>query len=674
MYRVALITGSRDTADSLYKQLHFFLNNKVDLHVYVVDEGFDAFSDEELFIYSSQALFDEVKTLIGVPTGKIIIGHRTINYDSLEEIVDISSGEKVLLVNDVEKSAKEVELALNALGLNQMSLEVYYPGCTIDISEYETAITPGELSLVPNHIKRTIDIGSRVFDFKTIARILTALNLLEESSVPFSKMYHEKIINIARNLSNSKSEISRLNANLSHVIESLNAGLLMVNTEHKLVFINDYMRKVLRLGTHSLEGKTVEKVVHNRKLQAFIQDRNAYEEIELTLDANTYSVSKFLLSNDHLTGITLKATSNNLNKNEINKKGYIAKYSVDDIVGSSVAIKKLKGILPKLAITEMSLLITGESGTGKELLASAVHNLSSRANAPFLAVNFSALSDELIESELFGYVEGAFTGAKKGGKLGLFEEANGGTIFLDEIGDISLKVQSRLLRVLEEREIMPLGSAEIKPIDVRVIAATNKNLKRMVEEKTFREDLYFRLKMGTLHLPPLNQRSEDIPLIVNHLVNVMSTTPIVLDDGLIKALSSYDWPGNIRELKNTVSYMLAVRESNYLTIEDLPDEVFGHPLEGAFETQEFSHSEFIDILSDDEAYFLKLIVQMLGEDVSISRTVLAHLSQSGPFKRTENQVRRILMQLSNHGMITLSKGRNGIKLTQKGKDLISSRG
>lgn len=257
-------------------------------------------------------------------------------------------------------------------------------------------------------------------------------------------------------------------------------------------------------------------------------------------------------------------------RTEIIGKGYYAKHQFDDIIGATAEICDIKDIAHKIAKTDLTVLIEGENGTGKELFASAIHNASARVKHPFVAINFSALPDELIESELFGYEEGSFTGAKKGGKIGLFQQANGGTIFLDEIGDISLKMQAKLLRVIQEKEIMKVGADKIIPVDVRIIAATNRDLTSMIEEKTFRKDLYYRLKMGYIHIPPLRDRKQDVPLLIRHWLNVDSNGNIQIDEEIMQRFMEHDWPGNVRELQNLVKYALAVCSQQKITWKDLP--------------------------------------------------------------------------------------------------------
>lgn len=233
---------------------------------------------------------------------------------------------------------------------------------------------------------------------------------------------------------------------------------------------------------------------------------------------------------------------------------YQARWRLDDLVGQSERMQRLKNLTVQVARTTSTILITGESGTGKELLAHAIHNASPRQNRPFVRVNCAAIPENLLESELFGYEEGAFTGAVKGGKPGKFELAHGGSIFLDEIGDMPVYMQTKLLRVLQEREVERLGGNRPLPVNVRVIAATNRHLEEMLKARQFRADLYYRLNVVTLHIPALRRRPEDIPLLVEKLLDRLGRrlgTPLRgVTPEAMQLLQSYHWPGNVRELEN----------------------------------------------------------------------------------------------------------------------------
>jgi two-component system response regulator PilR (NtrC family) len=251
-----------------------------------------------------------------------------------------------------------------------------------------------------------------------------------------------------------------------------------------------------------------------------------------------------------------------------------ARNSLDNIVGASSAIEKLKQTIRTVASTGSTILVHGESGTGKELVARAAHICSPRASEPFVSVNCGAFPETLLESELFGYVKGAFTGAVQN-KRGLFEVADGGTIFLDEISEMTATMQVKLLRVLQERTIRPVGGTDEIPIDVRVIAATNRNLDQLVSENLFREDLYYRLSVIPVRVPPLRQRREDMPLLANHFLKKYAAAAGKSVDHIspdsLKLLGGYDWPGNVRQLENTIERAVALETGSELHVE-LPEE------------------------------------------------------------------------------------------------------
>lgn len=236
------------------------------------------------------------------------------------------------------------------------------------------------------------------------------------------------------------------------------------------------------------------------------------------------------------------------------------KYIFKDIIGKNPEMTKVVETARIAAMTPATILIRGESGTGKEIFANAIHNSSPRRNEKFIKINCSALPEELLESELFGYRDGAFTGARRGGRKGMFQEADKGTLFLDEIGDVSPKMQVKLLRVLQEKEVMPLGASDTIPVDVRIICATNKPLEQMVKDGAFREDLYYRLNVFPLFIPPLRERKEDIKALSEYLLNKYNDyydrNIETIEDEAVELLKKFDWPGNVRELENVLSRAL----------------------------------------------------------------------------------------------------------------------
>lgn len=252
------------------------------------------------------------------------------------------------------------------------------------------------------------------------------------------------------------------------------------------------------------------------------------------------------------------------------------------IVGKSLAIRRIFELTVKLAASDATVLITGDSGTGKELVANTIHDLSPRASQPFIPINCAAIPEELLESELFGHVRGAFTGAVNA-RLGRFQLAHRGTLFLDEVGDMSFKLQIKLLRVLQEREFEPVGSDKSVQVDVRVVAATNQDLSLAIKEKRFREDLFYRLNILPIHLPPLRERPEDIPLLIAHFLRQhgdrKGKTLERIESEALARLQRYSWPGNVRELENFIERLVVLNEDGVIRAQDLLDYILSDPSE-----------------------------------------------------------------------------------------------
>jgi DNA-binding NtrC family response regulator len=283
-----------------------------------------------------------------------------------------------------------------------------------------------------------------------------------------------------------------------------------------------------------------------------------------------------------------------------------------EIIGTSEKMQEVFRLVEKVARTDATILIRGESGTGKDLIAREIHMQSLRSEEPFVSINCAALPETLLESELFGHARGAFTGAHMT-KRGLFEEADGGTVFLDEIGDISLALQAKLLRFLQNREFIRIGETTVRSVDVRVIVATNKDLEAAIERGSFRSDLYYRLNVITIHLPPLRERRSDIPLLAKHFAQKFAAKNfrglITLSPEAMDALINYEWPGNVRELENAIERAVILMEGDTLDLSDLPDEVVGgtKPVESEGQN-EIEDRGFYDAVDD---YKRKLIEEAL---------------------------------------------------------------
>ncbi|HBM7277123.1 sigma-54 interaction domain-containing protein, partial [Clostridioides difficile] len=330
-----------------------------------------------------------------------------------------------------------------------------------------------------------------------------------------------------------------------------------------------------------------------------------------------------------------------------------------DIKTKNKNMVKCVELAKKISKSDLSVLIIGESGTGKELLSQSIHNASNRSNQPFIAVNCAAVPDSLLESQLFGYEKGSFTGALREGKKGLFELANNGTIFLDEIGDMPPLLQTKLLRVLQEKQVMPIGSHNVINIDVRVIAATNKNLLKMIREGKFREDLYYRLNVLPIDVPSLRNRKEDIITLMNFFLK----NNIRLSPEVITILEKYNWPGNIRELQNVASYVSLMCDSMVFR-DDLPPYIRVECANNYEDGFGYTRKEFEEIL--------RILYERRESSSGIGRGfIIEKLIQEG-IEISESKVRKVLSYLSECGYISSKSGRGGSQITSEGIKLYNN--
>lgn len=369
---------------------------------------------------------------------------------------------------------------------------------------------------------------------------------------------------IVRNLVEEEAKRELINAILNNVSE----GIIAIDQERHIVLANPVAREIIGLPVGDCRGVLLEEVMNNSRVVNILRPGT----VPLSRDVVRVVLKEMpvIVGNQEcgkVVSITKAEEIQELEskiRNQIILKGLVAKNRFEDIAGSSVAIANAKERAKAYALYDSTILITGETGTGKELFAQSIHNASKRKSQPFVAVNCASLPENLIESELFGYVKGAFTGASKGGRIGLFETAGNGTIFLDEISEIPLTMQSKLLRILQEREIIRIGSDSVVRVNARVICSSNKDLLALTREGKFKEDLYYRLCVLEVTIPPLRERREDIPIIVQSLIRrfnrqhgkaVVSITP-----GVLFELEKMPLHGNVRELGNILERMVIMAE------------------------------------------------------------------------------------------------------------------
>lgn len=664
--KVILITGSANTKHFLLEQLKEFIPNNFIIEAYESENETIPELKCDLLIVSSASMKDELDELnIEYDSQNIIVCERSINFDFIDQIADIPVNEEVLLVNDEPETTKSSINDLIELGLNHIKYHPYYPGIG-SFKNLKTAITPGEIDKVPPCATKIIDIGPRIIDINTLYNIMDKLNLPHRDTTFITKKYMQKIINVSKRIAAINNNVNSLNVYLNNIVDSLVNGILVIDENGYIKYANEEMMKILSIGK-KIENKNIRNIV-DKDIISYFLSRDVFENKSLVLMGTSIKMTKFNVPNSN----NIVVTTNRDKKGSMKKsysqdlllKGHYAKYNFNNIIGESDLLLDTKKIALKLSKSDLTVLIEGESGTGKELFASSIHNNSNRKYGPFLALNFSALPDDLIESELFGYEEGSFTGAKKGGKIGLFELADGGTIFLDEIGDVSPKLQTKLLRVLQEKEVMPIGGTAIRKVDVRIIGATNKNLKNMVIEKQFRADLYYRLKIGYVFIPPLRDRLSDIDTLVSYFVQNETRANVKVNKNVLNEFKKYKWLGNVRELESTIKYMLAVRTSDELTLTDLPDRKFFD--EEILSNDFVSNDDREYSMSDELAIVLQAVKLLQKNNIIAGRKNLSEKLIEQGYNITESQIRTKLNYLEMNGYIIKKRGKNGTILTEKG--------
>jgi len=429
---------------------------------------------------------------------------------------------------------------------------------------YITTATARSESEVENKVRQLIQQGTKVFiggnSVICVAELYGCHGLLIESG-------NEAIIEAireAKHLLEVQQEEKEKAEILKSIIDFAYDGILGIDKEGKITVFNPVVEKITGKSADQAIGKAVTDVVENtRMMDVLMSGEPELGEMQHIGGVQILTNRVPIRVDGEIRGVV--ATFQEVEKiqrmeSQIRKKlylkGHVAKSNFEDIIGKSKAITQVKDKARQFAAVDSTILILGETGTGKELFAQSIHNASRRAEKLFVAVNCAALPENLLESELFGYVEGAFTGARKGGKAGLFELAHNGTIFLDEISEMSPKLQARFLRVLQEKEVVRIGDDKVLPIDVRVIAASNRNLYELVEKGDFREDLYYRLCVLQLKIPPLRKRVEDIAQLVKFFMEEKSKKLNIPVKGIsheaLSKLVLYQWPGNVRQLENII--------------------------------------------------------------------------------------------------------------------------
>lgn len=501
----------------------------------------------------------------------------------LKEEFNIPIIEIEVTILDILKAIEKAKFYGKRIGV------IGFPNVICNISSLSTfmdvdiiEITINNVKECTNAVKKASELGVEVIVGDRIAvetanRFGIRGEFIESDSYECIAKAFYKAIEIADMRRKQQASMEELKI----ITELTHSGIIAVDKDGKITLFNAEACNILNIKSDVALNNHVDIVLPDFKLGSILESgERKFDEI-LCVGEKYIVLHKIpIIIKESIQGavVTFQKLDQiqHLEKKarkKLSDKGHVAKFTFDSIIGESPNIQKVINKAKNYSLVDSVILINGETGTGKEVFAQSIHNNSLRRNGAFIGINCAALPYSLLESELFGYVKGSFTGAKDEGKIGLFEQAHGGTIFLDEIGEIPLSVQARLLRVLQEGQIQRIGDDKIISIDVRIISATNKNLKELIKEKKFREDLYYRINVLNIKLPNLSERVTDIPLFVHYFVKmkakVFNKIILKIDNRLITKLCIYAYPGNIRQLENIVERLVVESKNGEITLEDL---------------------------------------------------------------------------------------------------------
>ncbi|MBP2637795.1 MAG: hypothetical protein H6Q72_3702 [Firmicutes bacterium] len=549
------------------------------------------FTTDEHKLFELNQIMAEYQEEIIIETGSLVDGvAKTRNLLSHGIEVVLAKGQTAIEIRDNFPSLTVIDVPITGFDLvnafekartlgSQVAV-IAFPAMISQIESLESALG---VKIKKYNILSRDQINAAINDaIKDGANVLmggySARQVAEQRGIPYVQLvcgnqaYIEAFHNAKRIMASvheEKRKAGLITAVLNHAYE----GIVSVDENCRIIALNPVADQIIKFPSDAI-GRNLNDLWADLNLDKVLV--SGKEELNILYKIN----GKQILCNkvpikDQRKAIGAVVTFQDITKiqmmearirKEIYSKGHLANFTFKDIYGSSAAICAAINEAKSYSLTDANVLITGETGVGKEVFAQSIHNNGKRDKGPFVAVNCAALPAQLLESELFGYVSGAFTGANKEGKPGLFEVAHTGTIFLDEIGEMDYINQGRLLRVLQERSVMRLGSDRVIPIDVRIIAATNKNLQQMVADNKFREDLYYRLNVLHLKIPSLRERKKDISLYFTQFLKNISPNKLKISKSVLKVLEAYSWPGNIRELRNIVERSAALSQRETINV------------------------------------------------------------------------------------------------------------
>lgn len=676
MKKIAVVATEKEYAEFLKANVEKYMRRYADFVAYSVEEAesMDVVT-EDFVLLSAFNIFQKVRQKIS-DNSEIIVLSLSLGRKQMETLKEIPAGTKALLVNFDNRTCMHTITCMYDAGIRDLELYPYYGEGGYD-PKITVAITPNEAHLVPPGITTIYDVGESSVDMNSLYNIADKLGVYDEFSINEAnearKEYYYINSSMDKLLNDKESMMDKLNA----LIMLMNDGIIITDSMGKIYLTNEKARKLLKERSRVLQGFHIEEILPE------VEVSSTKEKLIKTPSANLVATAVEIRSQEEIAGhiITITDFEEAEEKQhgiraKLSENTHTARYHFEDILGTSEAVTTAIREGRQIAASDAAVTIIGESGTGKELFAQGIHNASARRDYNFVAVNCAAIPENLLESEMFGYEEGSFTGAKKGGKAGYFELAHRGTIFLDEIAEMPLLLQSKLLRVLEEKKVMRVGSAKNIDIDVRIIAATNKDLFAMVDKGEFREDLFYRLNVLPLFLPPLRERAEDILPIFYSITRHMNST-LQLSPEASEVMMENPWRGNVRELRNVAEYLVS-KGKRYIEIEDLPSLRGQHVTHRKDGGDDGNHGTLIEkfILNEGREislYFAVLmeLEQSLEKGERYGRQKLMEKINEQNCLYTEGEVRKALSKLSAYGFVRSARGRGGSVINPEGLRLFA---
>lgn len=671
---LAIVTLKKDAGEIYANQINYFLGDSIKINLYSFEEGGFTFFEEKLILLSVNLKYEEILKMCN-SDAQIIIPNLTFEKSSFEKICKINKNETIFVYNLSKSMALETIAIIYRLGVDIPNLIPCYPEMK-KIPENSIVLTPGEKLNIEAKNCKIIDLEYRIIDLSSIADIAMKLNLESLIQEDLVKKFMDKIVPISYITEKLLVTQTKLENQFDFLLSAIDDGIIGVSNEGIVQFYSHVARETLSINGNEMIGKYIGEYVKSLDFDQIIKKEVPYfqklikvNNIDINMEVKYTHISVF-------NGFIIKVSKFHQAEKkqaklraQLMSSGNVSKYNFDDIIGCSDSIKNTKKIAYKMAQSDSSILIIGESGTGKELFAQSIHSASRRSQGPFVAVNCSTFQEGLLQSELFGYDEGAFTGARKGGKIGLFELANKGTIFLDEIGEMDLNSQATLLRVIQEKQIRRVGSDKIIDVDIRIIAATNRDLKKLVCENKFRKDLFYRLNVLPLKIAPLRNRNEDVFLIFESFKKNLDVK-FSLSDELVEVFKTYSWEGNIRELRNLVEYC-SYLDKSIIEIYDLPEYML-ESIKHKDYCLELSNKNDIKNISNlkrdlrDYIFVLEKINNAYVLKHRIGRRKIYEYALEEKIFLTEQQIRSILIELQEFGFVKILSGRGGSVITEKG--------